>query len=172
MYYVYELADPRTKKVFYVGKGKNARIDDHEYEARQGRQSAKCEVIRSIEANGLSVIKRKVETFHDEQEAYDFEAALICQYGIDNLTNIAPGGGTARGAPTVYADRVAVAVAAEGINRTKNGAISGILVCGKYLDLLPFLAANKGRAEEAIARRGIEWANKIAARFGVSFSYG
>ena len=32
-YYVYVLVDPRTKQVFYVGKGKGNRVFDHEREA-------------------------------------------------------------------------------------------------------------------------------------------
>ena len=31
-YYVYELIDPRDDRVFYVGKGKKGRIDQHEAE--------------------------------------------------------------------------------------------------------------------------------------------
>ena len=39
-YYVYELIDPRDDRVFYVGKGKKGRIDQHEAEARKRRSLA------------------------------------------------------------------------------------------------------------------------------------
>lgn len=169
-YYVYELVDPRTGKVFYVGKGKNARISAHEIEARRGGASLKCRLIRDIESEGLTVLKRKPKHFADEQEAFDFEATLICQYGLDNLTNVAPGGGTARGAPTVYMDRVIIATTAEGLNRTKNGTVVGIYINNQYLDLKSIMVASKKRAYDVISRRGLEWANEIAARFGVRFA--
>ena len=91
-YYVYELIDPRNGRPFYVGKGKNARIDAHETEARSGRVSRKCDMIRDIEAVGLSVLKRKIQYFAVDRDAYAFEADLINSYGLDNLTNVVPGG--------------------------------------------------------------------------------
>lgn len=172
MYYVYELVDPRTGKAFYVGKGKNARLDVHGWEARSGVVSGKCDTIRSIEADGLKILKRKARLFSDEQEAYDFEAELICEYGLENLTNIIPGGGTARNGPTTFKDRIDIAGIAEGINRTKNGGIKGIYVNGQYLGFSPIIEAWHKRAGEIIDRRGAEWANKIAERFGVEFCNG
>ena len=171
-YYVYELVDPRDGRVFYVGKGKKARIDAHEAEARKGVVSFKCDRIRDIWAAGQSLIKRRVASFGDEQEAFDFEADLICEYGLDNLDNIIPGGGTPRGVPTIYQDRIAVRIAAEAVNRTRNGEIKGILVNGSYLDLGAFIEGCKNKAFEVIDRRGADWANAIAKRFGVVFSHG
>ena len=171
-YYVYELVDPRNAKVFYVGKGKNARVDAHEAEAKKGINSPKCDRIRDIWSEGMSVLKRRVASFADEQEAFDFEADLIEEYGLDSLTNLIPGGGSPRGAPTVYQDRILVRVAAEGINRTRNGEIEGILVNGSYLNLVDIIERYKERAFEVIERRGLEWANKISKRFGVVFCHG
>lgn len=171
-YYVYELVDPRTDSVFYVGKGKKARVDAHEAEARKGFASAKCDRIRDIWSDDLEVVKRRVATFVDEQDAFDFEADLICEYGLHNLTNIAPGGGGVRGGPTIYQDRVAIRATAEGLNRTRNGEIKGILVNGAYLDLASIIENSKLRAFEVISRRGVDWANQISKRFGVVFSYG
>lgn len=85
-YYVYELIDPRTGAVFYVGKGKGKRIDAHEAEARRGHASDKCEQIRAIWAAGNRVIKREVGRFKDEDAAYAFEAERIAQY--TGLTNV------------------------------------------------------------------------------------
>lgn len=86
VWYVYELADA-DGNVFYVGKGKGNRIDAHEHEARSGKQSHKCNKIRSIWENGGSVEKRKVAFFCDEQQAYIHEADRIAEYGLENLTN-------------------------------------------------------------------------------------
>ena len=92
MFYVYELIDPRDNQPFYVGKGKGNRIDAHEKEAHSGVVGLKCDYIREIwEAEG-EVIKKKVKTFSNEDKAYKFEAEHIESVGIDNLTNIVPGG--------------------------------------------------------------------------------
>ncbi len=171
-YYVYELADPRTNQVFYVGKGKGARINAHEAEARKGIASPKCDRIRQIEAEGLGVVKRKVAHFSDEQEAFDYEAELVCQYGLENLANLQHGGGAARNGPCLYKDRIAISTCAKAINMTRNGEIRGVLVMGKYLDLIGIIEGSKKRAFEVIDRRGHEWANAISARFGVSFADG
>lgn len=91
-WYVYELIDPRTDTVFYVGKGKNSRIDDHEVEAKGTGTSHKCNKIRSIWADGLQINKRKIAQFWDEEAAYEYEAERIAEIGLDNLTNVLPGG--------------------------------------------------------------------------------
>jgi hypothetical protein len=91
-FYVYELADPRSGAVFYVGKGSRDRIDHHEGEARRGVHSRKCELIRELQAAGLTPEKRKVAYFMDEQDAYDFETGRIVEIGLANLTNVMPGG--------------------------------------------------------------------------------
>lgn len=91
-WYVYELVDPRTDVVFYVGKGTGDRINDHEREARRGVCSKKTNKINKIIAQKLEIIKRKVAYFCDEQVAYDFETEVIARYGLENLTNVMPGG--------------------------------------------------------------------------------
>jgi hypothetical protein len=91
-WYVYELIDPRNGKVFYVGKGKNQRIDDHEWEAKGTGTSHKCNKIRSIWADKLEIGKRKIAQFWDEEAAYECEAERIEEIGLDNLTNVLPGG--------------------------------------------------------------------------------
>lgn len=93
-YYVYTLSKP-TGDIFYVGKGKGNRIDDHEREARRSkRKTRKLSTIRKIWREGGEVVKEKVAFFASEDEAYEFEAWLIGAL-IDAgkpLTNIAPGG--------------------------------------------------------------------------------
>lgn len=172
MYYVYELIDPRTERVFYVGKGKGARIHAHELEARKGRVSRKCDLIRSIEDDGFSVTKRTVQTFANEQDAYDFEIDLITQYGLANLTNINPGGAGACTDPALITDRAFTEAAAELINRTRNGKIATVLVAGSPLDLVAILDEYKQRVAEAMALRGADWVNAISRRYGVEFAHG
>lgn len=91
-YYVYELIDPRDLTVFYVGKGKRWRLYQHEKEARSGKFSPKCAKIREILAAGHSIKYNFVKYFGDEAKAYAFEAKHIKQIGLENLTNLAPGG--------------------------------------------------------------------------------
>lgn len=91
-YYVYELRDPRSGAVFYIGKGKGNRIHAHEKEAERGVESPKCNVIRDIWAAGLQVEKNVIARFVDEVEAYAAEKAIIDDIGLHNLANIAPGG--------------------------------------------------------------------------------
>ena len=91
-WYVYELVDPRSGEVFYVGKGKGSRINDHEWEAENGYPSYKCNKIRSIWGDGHEIIKQKVAEFWDEDAAYEHEEERIASIGLDNLTNIIGGG--------------------------------------------------------------------------------
>jgi hypothetical protein len=61
-FYVYTLAYPESMggTIFYVGKGRNDRINDHDRETRRGVQSDKCNIIREIWATGEEVVKIKV----------------------------------------------------------------------------------------------------------------
>lgn len=92
-YYVYALIDPRHESVFYIGKGKNNRIDHHEKEAAKGIYSNKCKTIREIWNHGLTIKKHIVKWFLSEKDAYDFEKELIDLVGLDRLTNVVAGGG-------------------------------------------------------------------------------
>jgi hypothetical protein len=95
LYYVYELAYPESMggAVFYVGKGVRRRINAHESEARLGKQSYKCDIIRDIWAHGEQVVKRKVFETPIEQDAYIYEWVLVnLVYGYDNLANVQDGG--------------------------------------------------------------------------------
>jgi hypothetical protein len=171
LFYVYELIDPRDESVFYVGKGKKGRLDQHEVEARKGRQSRKCQRIRDIEAAGLKIGKRKVESFKDEMEAYAAEAALICRYGLASLTNAVPGGGgsLSRG-PSMYEDRHAVIEAAKLFRRVHGVDLSKMMVMGREFDgsfMIPYM---QGLIERIAKRRSLAWVNEIAAHFRVEFA--
>ncbi len=80
-HYVYVLIDPRTEEeeVFYVGKGQNGRLKDHERSADNhiAASTAKNERIQQIHAAGLRVKGLVVGRFDTEAEAYAVEAVLI-----------------------------------------------------------------------------------------------
>ena len=78
-YYVYVLIDPRTKKVFYVGKGKGSRIYAH-VEASESvdiKEVFKLKTIREIRAAGKDVKHVVVRHGLTESEAFVVEASLI-----------------------------------------------------------------------------------------------
>jgi hypothetical protein len=91
-YYVYQLIDPRNSKPFYVGKGKGERMYAHEREAEGKSQHPKCKVIRDIKSLGYVIEYKIVKRFDDEEEAYLYEAQVILETGLENLTNLLPGG--------------------------------------------------------------------------------
>lgn len=165
-FYIYELIDPRDDSVFYVGKGQKGRIDQHEVEARKGRQSRKCERIRSIEAAGYRIGKRKVAHFKDELEAYAAEVDLIAFHGLSKLTNIASGGGRGSTGPTIYEDRRLAAQTSAMIVRCRN--VSYIEIAGNRL------YPNKHFDEvirKIIGRRSLKWVNAVAAKYRVTYEF-
>lgn len=93
-WYVYTLSDPRDGAVFYVGKGCGARIEAHEREVVSGRSvcSKKARKIKDIWAADGEVSRAQIAFFWDEQAAYDHETDLIAEIGLENLTNVLPGG--------------------------------------------------------------------------------
>ena len=93
MYYVYALIDPRNDEIFYIGKGVNDRVFQHETE-NIGIESDKHRRIESIKRAGKDVKKVIVLYGLTEDEAFAAEAALInvMQYLTpDKLTNIVSG---------------------------------------------------------------------------------
>lgn len=78
-YYVYALIDPRTNKVFYVGKGKGNRIYAHVeaselVDANEVVKIARIREIRAARKNVQHVVIRHGLT---EEEAFAVEAAVI-----------------------------------------------------------------------------------------------
>lgn len=168
-FYVYELVDPRDNTVFYVGKGKGRRIEAHEAEARRGKQSRKCDRIREILAAGKYVHKRFVSYHDNEDEAYLAEWALI--QANENLTNNARYCQSAAKRVRDISDAIWIRATAELANRSKGGFLS-VSVMGHEINLRAILERYAGKSAAIIARRGIEWANKIASKYNVRFAYG
>lgn len=174
-YYVYELIDPRDNSVFYVGKGKNGRIDQHEAEARTGRQSRKCDRIRAIEAAGLKVRKRKVSRHTDEVEAYDAEIERIAFYGLANLTNVVSGGGGKSTGPSLYEDRILIARLTPLLRRTlacKERGYTGIKILSEVLTFDFILNMMNETVRKVVRRRSLAWVNEVAAKHQVTFAEG
>lgn len=94
VYYLYHLIDPRTDKVFYVGKGKDKRVYQHKLQAiKHKHQNKKLEnKINSIIKHGFQPIERKVAFSFQEDFIFDLEILYIERFGLDNLCNLKGGG--------------------------------------------------------------------------------
>jgi len=93
-YYVYTLVDPRTNKVFYIGKGVHNRMYNHEFAVRSNSwdgNAEKCKLIKEIIDSGNKIIYNKPYSNLSEEDAFTKEKELISKYGLSNLTNIKPG---------------------------------------------------------------------------------
>jgi LEM-3-like GIY-YIG domain len=93
-FYVYVLIDPFVEEVFYVGKGKNRRIEQHTKYIHSGNADDKLKIkrINKIIARGGKVIDRVIGRYDTEQEAFAVESTLIkWVYGLENLTNVVHG---------------------------------------------------------------------------------
>lgn len=89
-FYVYMLRDPRSRRIFYVGKGCGNRVFSHlKSNLRSGNDSLKYRTIRSIRRAGREphvIILRHGMT---EAQAFAVEAAMIDS--LPNLTNCIAG---------------------------------------------------------------------------------
>jgi hypothetical protein len=85
-FYVYILVRP-LGEVFYVGKGRGPRIDQHEQEAEDGVVSLKCDIIRGIWAQGEQILKKKLYCNLSEDDALAIEAIFIHLFDRANLAN-------------------------------------------------------------------------------------
>lgn len=83
-FYVYELRDPRSNEVFYVGKGSGNRIYQHSAE-EENDKGARIDEIRSA---GFSETRIVVARCATEEAAFNIESVLIkWVYGFENLLN-------------------------------------------------------------------------------------
>lgn len=95
-FYVYGLIDPRTDKVFYIGKGTGNRVFEHEKESLSNPDSDKLKLktISEIVSEGLEVKKIIINSNLTENEAFAAEASLINIFNYISdieLTNIVAG---------------------------------------------------------------------------------
>ncbi|MBI1209877.1 MAG: GIY-YIG nuclease family protein [Alphaproteobacteria bacterium] len=136
-YYVYALcrADGRP---FYIGKGTNLRVLEHEAEARRhhpiGESNPfKCNVIRKIIREGGSVLYRIDSTYTSDKElaCLEREAELIRQHGRLHeggyLTNLAGGMGNASGAAPFSLARHAATLSGEPENNPERATLNRFL---------------------------------------------
>ena len=95
-YYVYGLIDPRSKQIFYIGKGTKNRVFEHEKESLGSPDSEKLKLktIADIKNAGLEVEKIIINSNLTEEEAFAAEASLINAFNYVSdarLTNIVAG---------------------------------------------------------------------------------
>jgi len=93
-YYVYELINPKTETVFYVGHGYNDRICHHELyiKSESGHYNPElANVIKAIKAKGLNVEYRIICSGLSKFEALKYEEEWIEFYGLENLCNVRSG---------------------------------------------------------------------------------
>jgi hypothetical protein len=91
-YYVYTLAYP-DGRIFYIGKGRRNRINEHELYAKSNRRytynKLKISTIKEIWDSGHEVVKNKVAFFSQELDAYMYEWAMInMSTYAEELTNL------------------------------------------------------------------------------------
>ena len=78
-YYVYALFKPESPVPFYVGKGKNGRINNHFLPCNLKVNTPKNNVIKKY---GDSIKRDILCYFDNEEKAYEFEEYLISLYGL------------------------------------------------------------------------------------------
>lgn len=163
-YFVYDLIDPQSDLTFYVGKGKGNRPKQHIKDALSGVQSRKCEMIREIMQAGFEVRILIVKRFSCEAKAYEFETDRIAAFGLENLTNVMPGGGGVCD-PLLDNDKghIALRVTLEK-TAIQYGINTRLMMNGECLiSIKDRLDYSKEKTVEIINRRGVDWVRKQLA---------
>ena len=93
---MYGLIDPRSKQIFYIGKGTKNRVFEHEKESlgSPDNETLKLKNIADIKNAGFEVEKIIINSNLTEEEAFAAEASLINAFnyvGDAGLTNIVAG---------------------------------------------------------------------------------
>lgn len=104
-----------TGEPFYIGKGSQKRAWDHEQEARRGKRSHKCHIIRDMWSRGHEPITVMLHEGLTETTANEYEMAFIraigrADLGLGPLANLTDGGDGTTGhkpSPEVIAKLVA-----------------------------------------------------------------
>ena len=159
-YYVYQLIDPRNSKPFYVGKGKGERIYAHEREAEGKSQHPKCRVIREIKELGYVIEYKILKRFEDEEQAYLYEAEVILDIGLENLTNLVHGGNINTNKRSNNCEhRAMVSLLAVILKKTRgNFSHNTMTFAGLQLDITNTLRIIVTKnLEKLFAKRGIDW---------------
>lgn len=98
-YYVYELIDPKSDELFYVGKGLNKRMYSHYNRVRTGHVLSNEKLyykLKSLIDENLKPIYNKVFITTNETIAYNKEVELIKKHGREKLCNLTEGGNGSR----------------------------------------------------------------------------
>lgn len=175
-YYVYEICRP-SGEVFYVGKGLNRRVVEHEMEASRNHPIGesnpfKCNVIRQVLRDGGKLTYRIVKVFAAacEADCLVLETDLIMRYKRRHeggtLTNLAGGMGstsgpspysvekhatTLSGAPKNNPDRALLNKFLQGIGPVESVPIKPVKQMSRILPTLPHPKARKPTARCAYA---------------------
>lgn len=159
-YYVYQLIDPRNSKPFYVGKGKGERMYAHEREAEGKSQHPKCKVIREIKELGYVIEYKILKRFEDEEQAYLYEAEVILDIGLENLTNLVHGGNIKPFKPNPNSEyRAMVSILAVILKKTRgNFSHNTMTFLWLKLDITDTLKIVVTKnLEKLFAKKGIGW---------------
>lgn len=136
-YYVYELCRPNGE-VFYVGKGLNRRVIEHELEAVRHHPMGesnpfKCNVIRQIFNEGAQItyLIAKVFDASHETECLEYEAHLISKYRRRHeggtLTNLTGGLGSTSGSSPHTAEKHAATLSGAPRNNPERAVLNTFL---------------------------------------------
>lgn len=95
VYYVYQIVDPRSDLIIYVGKGKDQRYLVHQKRVLQGKKDINPKLankLRKIFDEGFQPGYVFVQKDMSEDDAYALEQKITVEIGLDNLCNLKYGG--------------------------------------------------------------------------------